>query len=439
MTEIPVTLGALSVPGVYIRASAITWIYPDGSQCRPHQIIGFCNISLQPPAGAPPPFAGEAGLQVAFAAPLAGRFRIAPETSLGGYLNFLGVQFWDSSAIVGYLDVPDEPAPQTASLPMRHCMLAGKLLTGLADYGTFLLPGWHSHVRAWWQHLPEPPPTLLCLGICDAAGPIMGAQAAFLEIFEEHRRPCHIVVVRNDVLVPCAPCLLEQFVRTPEEFARIAQDIAQAVFNGPVQPAPADYIFIGALLDALQTSPIRQTHDIITPAGLQKTRPPAAILLSAAAEHMRILRHKTLGYSLMFFHFRLAAAGPATKAWLKTAFETVTRSIADIKTDYLKFFSAVQPEMDARFIILNRMSTSGREDIAIYAPFDAPMSQTLSTIAAKEFNLMLHALETIAIVDVDAAAAELGGERHLPDGVHQSGEMQDRIRREILRQGCYFF
>ncbi len=48
---------------------------------------------------------------------------------------------------------------------------------------------------------------------------------------------------------------------------------------------------------------------------------------------------------------------------------------------------------------------------------------------------MLHDLAEkadIEIVDVDAIAAGLGAAAHLPDGVHQSGLMQDEVRWEIL-------
>jgi hypothetical protein len=81
------------------------------------------------------------------------------------------------------------------------------------------------------------------------------------------------------------------------------------------------------------------------------------------------------------------------------------------------------------------MSTSGHEDISNYASFDAPMSGTLSSIAAKEHNLMLHDLaenRDLAIIDVDAIAADLGGAEHLPDGIHQSGLIQAALRVEIL-------
>jgi hypothetical protein len=82
------------------------------------------------------------------------------------------------------------------------------------------------------------------------------------------------------------------------------------------------------------------------------------------------------------------------------------------------------------------MSTSGSETIYNYAPFDRPMGNTLLSIRRRELNLMLHDLareRDVAIVDLDAIAAEFGGNAHLPDGVHSSGALQAEVRGEILR------
>jgi len=131
-----------------------------------------------------------------------------------------------------------------------------------------------------------------------------------------------------------------------------------------------------------------------------------------------------------------AAAGPAVREWLGEAFVSVRRSIDDIKRDYEAFVDNMARITGARAIILNRMSTSGHEDISSYAPFDAPMSDTLATVASKELNLMLDDVadkRELYIVDVDAIAAEIGAGEHLPDGIHQSGPMQMLLRQEILR------
>ena len=130
-----------------------------------------------------------------------------------------------------------------------------------------------------------------------------------------------------------------------------------------------------------------------------------------------------------------AAAGPAIRAWLAEAFEPVRRSVDDIKRDYETLIDTIGQTTGGRIIILNRMSTSGYEDISSYMAFDAPMSNTLANVASKELNLMLQDVadeREIRIIDVDAIAADIGGGEHLPDGIHQSGPMQMLLRQEIL-------
>ena len=185
----------------------------------------------------------------------------------------------------------------------------------------------------------------------------------------------------------------------------------------------------------MECSPLRDTYDLLSDTGLMRSKPADAVLLSLNAEPPSLLRHKTLGYHLHILRHHQTAAGPAIRNWLATAFEPVHRTTADIKADYEKLIDAIAQATGARVLILNRMSTSGDEDISTYAPFDAPLSATLANIASKELNLMLHdvaAEREIAILDIDAIAADIGGGEHLPDGIHQSKVMQDLLRQEIL-------
>ena len=115
----------------------------------------------------------------------------------------------------------------------------------------------------------------------------------------------------------------------------------------------------------------------------------------------------------------------------------VTRSLEDIEQDYRQLIAQIRQNVPgAQILVLNTMSSSAYEDIQNYAAFDAPLGATLSSVHAKDLNLMLYALERecgIAVVDVDAIAAEFGEREHLHVGVHQSGEVQAEIRAEILR------
>ena len=182
-------------------------------------------------------------------------------------------------------------------------------------------------------------------------------------------------------------------------------------------------------------SPIVESHDLLSAAGSIRSGPPDAILLSLNSEQPTVLRHKKLGYHLQILQHHQSAAGPAVRNWLAKAFESVERTTQSIQADYRKLLVAIEKATGARVIILNRMSTSGDENISSYAPFDAPLSGTLANIASKEFNLMLHDLEAtgnVSIIDVDAIAAQIGGGENLPDGIHQSQALQKILRAEVL-------
>jgi hypothetical protein len=359
------------------------------------------------------------------------------------------VRDWRPEEVIGHLE--PEPAleggfsgrcPQDAGV-LLLLMLAGHRMSWAVDVDTGLLPGWHRRARAWWGEGAEAGPTLLSLGFCDATGLVRGDTSGFVEMFEAAMFPAHMVHVSEHPLVSCAPFLLEQFLRTPAQNAAIAADLGRALVGaGPASPThwgmtptPDDLIFAGALLAQLTHSPMRETYDLLGSAGLTKRGPAEAVLLSVAAEPRTIRRHRTLGYRLHILDHDLRASGRGMRAWLENAFETLPRTLHDIRRDLVDLIDTVGAATGARFLIVNQMSTSGREDISTYAPFDAPMRDTLATISAKEVNLMLHdiaEMRDIVIIDVDAAAADIGGAAHVPDGVHQSGEMQAKLREAIL-------
>jgi len=440
MAELPLCLGPLEAEGFVIRRSGIHWLCEDGHLCRPNEVIGFCNISLERAAGqrsARFPMADELELQVAFAPRCGGRLRIAGGNSPGGYLNVFGLHAWNRDDVLGSLDLvtADQGATDVAAGEVGLLLLAGRRMNGLADVDHGLLPGWHKRSRAWWCDQPDGLVTLLCLGICDAAGVVRGNHAPFVEAFETSAYPAHLVYVPDHPVLPCAPVLLEQLERSTAENQAIASDLGAAITANRNTATADDWLFAGALLSSLETSPISETYDVLTPTGLRRLGPADAILLSLSAEVQSVYRHKKLGYSLQMLRHRQASAGPAVRSWLASAFEPVKRTVDDIQRDYRRLIAAVSAQTKARILVLNRMSTSGYEDILSYASFDSPMSETLENIAAKEMNLMLHDLSDecdFSIVDVDAVAAELGGAQHLPDGIHHSGTMQAVLRSEIF-------
>lgn len=439
MTSIELHLGPLHAAGYNILRSGVRWLFDSGHYCRPNQIFAYCNITLEPASGrlsGPPPFAEELELQIAFASRIGGRVSANASTARGGYLSVRTVDVWDPDTVVASIE-PDPEAGDPVGDPsrLRLLALAGRRMTDLAVTHSGLLPGWHGRSRGWWCEAGETPVTLLSLGVCDAAGLVQGEDCAFSDMFEATQTAAQMVYIPDHPLAPATPLLLDQLQRTPAQFDAIAADLKSFFERSTTPPTPNDLIFAGTVLSVMQRNPIRDGYSIFSANGLARLGPADAVLLSLAVEPNSILRHRKLGYPIHIMRHHQAAAGPAFKAWLTESFEPVRRSVDDLKRDYETLIDKIARTTGGRVIILNRMSTSGYEDVSSYLPFDAPMSETLSLVAAKEWNLMLEDIadeRDLDIVDVDAIAADIGGGEHLPDSIHQSGLMQTLLRREVL-------
>jgi len=437
MTNVALRLGNLKAEGYTIVRSGVRWLRENGQMCRANQPIGYCNLTLEPTGvrvTSPSPFADELELQVVLAPRVSGRLSLAPNIARGGYLSIRTSDTWDPETIIGHIDSEDQRdtnKPET----LRLLMLAGRRMTALADVHSGLLPGWHGRSRGWWSDTPQSPTTLLSLGVCDATGVILGEHCAFLEMFEATETPAHFVFVPDHPIAPCVPILLDQLDRTPAQFQAICDDVRQW-FGSQTNTTASDWMFLGTMLSVLQNTPLKDDYSIFSTNGIQRLGAADAVLLSLAVEPQSILRHKKLGYHMHVMRHHQAAAGPAVRNWLTAAFDPVKRTTDSIKRDYEHLIDGLHRSTGGHLMVLNRMSTSGYEDISSYMGFDAPLSDTLSNIAAKEINLMLHDIaesRDLSIIDVDAIAAQIGGAQHLPDGIHQSGAMQASLRQEILQ------
>jgi hypothetical protein len=438
--SVALTLGPLKAAGFDVQRSGVTWLREDGDECRPNQIIGYCHVSLEPTglqALAARPFANERTLQVAFAPRIGGRLRIPEPATSGGHLNVLGILDWRADDIVARLEPADEGEGTDQTAELRLLMLSGRRMAWAVDVDFGLIPGWHSLARGWWEAPDDGIRTLISLGFCDASGLVRGDRSGFAEMFEACTASSQMVHVSEHPATPCAPFLVEQFMRSRGEREAIAEDIGQALGASSASATPQDLVFGAALTVQLTHCPMRETFDVLTRTGLQSVGPAEAVLLSLGAEPRSILRHRTLGYRLHVLAHDLRAAGPATKAWLRSAFRQESRTLDDIRADYRMLIQTVGATTGARFFIINRMSSAGVEDLVSYAAFDEPMGDALASISAKEMNIMLDDLADefdIEIIDMDALAAEFGGAAHLPDGVHPSAMLQTRLRAEILQR-----
>jgi hypothetical protein len=442
MSAIVLRMGSLAADGYIIQRSGIRWLKQDGQYCRPGEMIAYCNIGLAYSDGRGkglPPFSDEQNeFQVGFATKRGGRLYHSHDSSLGGFLDLHEYyQEWNHDFVIGQIEAETQDIlPDEEPEMLRLFMFAGRRATPLAEVRSGLMCGWHDRSRVWSGDGLEPHSTLLSLGICEQVGVVRGEQWAFFEFLEAICGPAHIVHVPDNPVVPSACMLLEQIKRSAEQFETIAADIAHSWHRLRPTPRPHDWSFVGSVLAAMQQTPLGRGYDLLTRRGLSRTRPADAVLLSVNSESFLVFRHKRLGYSLACHDYRIKEAGPAIQGWLRTAFEPVRRTPEMIQRDLCDLIQSVRQKAATEFLIMNGMSTSGHEDVFNYTFFDHPLREVLKTRGTKEMNLMLHDLSRecdVSIVDADAIAADLGAEAHLPDGMHQSGQMQAEIRQEIIR------
>ncbi len=441
VTAIDIPLGPLDAGAFIVKRSGLRWLVPDGHHCRAGEVVAFCNVGLARRPGMPRPnampFAGEdMDLQVTLAPNLSGALHQRPMASRGGDLDQLHFfQNWQDDQVLAALEPDTEPAaPAPAPAPAPAWVLgfvAGRRMTELAEDRSGLLTGWHNRARAWHGEHGDHA-TVLSLGICVQKGIFRGDDNAFQDMLHDSPDHLHIVDIPDEALVPCSAVLIDQLQR---DAAANAGDMARGMLSGWVVPTPADWIFAGCALAALTGNPLAERYDLLSRQGLGQAVMPKAVILSIHSEATAVLRHRKLGYRAFWHSFRINSAGPAVRDWLTTNFEKITRSVEDIRHDLLTLRGLLAGLGVEHMLIFNAMSSSGHEDIFSYAAFDGPLGDSLKTVRAKEFNVMLHDLsETsdIAVIDVDAIATQLGGGAHVPDGVHQSRALQQALRREVL-------
>ena len=442
VATVPLTLGPLAPDDFLVQRSGIRWFREDGEFCRPGEVIAFCNIGLTPNKGSPQlakPFAQERrDLQVAFAPRVGGRLRKAAAASYGGFIDRLyHFQRWTPDFVIGELDCPNEElAADGTDETLRLLFLTGRRVTELTDDRSGLLTGWHDRSRAWWSDDDAAHSTVVSLATCEQSGIIRGERSAFLELFEAVHGPAHVAMIPDNVLGPSAPITLEQLNRTPAQVEAIATDLIRSFQASPTVAPPRDWIFMSCLLAALQKSPLTEDYELLTRSGIRRAASIDALVLSLNAEARVILRHRRLGYAINVYPHRIQDTSEMIRTWLLANFEPVERTLDNVRTDLIALVDAVRARSDVKFLVLNAFSTLGYEDIPTYASFDRPMGNVIATVRNKELNLLLHDIareRDIAIVDVDAIAADLGAAVNLPDGIHSSGTLQAEVRDEIVR------
>lgn len=437
---IPLRVGALGGESARVSLSGVRWLCRDGEPCRSGQAIGFCNVMVSGPERDSRQAAAfhneQQDLQLAFVARRAGRVHRNARLSPGGWHDRNMFFASDPDMVIGWIE-PEAQAPASGDDgALELHFMTGRRVSEAAEDRSGMLTGWHDRSRAW--RLGESGPTggVLGLGICELENVIRGEQGAFLEILAEASGAAQAINVPDSPLVHSARVIIEQIRRTPADRLAVAADFARVMTDNPEIASPEDWIFAAMSVQALQRSPTEERYDLVTRTGLETTAPADAIVLSIGAEAPVRLRHRTSGYSFGCHNYRLARIGPAMRDWFQRYFEWVDYSIDDIRRDYLEMARLIRAtDPDRRILVLNSMSTLGREDILFYDAHDAPLGRQLQSVRARELNAMLHDIASeadLAIVDADAIGAELGGAKAIPDGVHQNGEMQALLRQEIV-------
>ncbi|MCB2059474.1 MAG: hypothetical protein R3E09_05150 [Novosphingobium sp.] len=438
---IPLSLGPLGGDTLEVRRSGFRWLREDGQMCRPGEVLGFCNIAF---FGDIPDLPGHIhfehehnDIQLAVIARVAGRLRHAPNSSKGGWLDRIRFYIrWQPDQVVASIEVEDEAQLDDGQAPVSVRCLAGSRVSDLAEDNASLLGGWSDRSRAWDLGDGEPTGSLLGLGICELAPVLQGEDGIFGALLDGVAGPAHAVNVWDAPLVHSARVIIEQIRRSQDEAVVLAEDFLGVVRDNPGACSAGDWIFAAASVHALRRSPATDRFDLLTRAGIETTAPADAVILSVNSEPAVRLRHRKLGYVFDCHDYRIRRLGDSAKEWLKRSFVREPNPVEHTQRDYLELAALLRQSNPSRqILVLNGMSTLGREEILSYDVFDQPLGESLQTVHSQEVNAMLHDVAReadIAIVDADAIGAELGGVRAIPDGVHQNGEMQEELRREIL-------
>jgi hypothetical protein len=425
-----------------VRRSGFRWLREDGQMCRPGEVVGFCNVAVFaefPDLPGHIHFEHESNsIQLAVIARIAGRLRHAPNSSKGGWLDRVRFYIrWQPDQIVASMEVDDEAQLEDGRSPVAVRCLGASRVSDLAEDSASLFGGWNDRSRSWDLSDGEPTGSLLGIGVCELAPVLQGDDGIFTDLLNAVVGPAHAVNVWDSPLVHSARVIIEQIDRTEEQANALAEDFQGVLREGPGACSAADWIFAGASVHALRRSPASDRFDLLTRRGVETTRPADAIILSVNSEPAERLRHRKLGYAFDCHEYRIRRLGPSAVEWIKRNFDRHPNPIEQTKRDYLELAATLrQVNPDRQILVLNGMSTLGREDILSYDAFDPPIGQSLRTVHAQEVNAMLHEIAReadIAIVDADAIGAELGSARAIPDAVHQNGEMQKELRGEILR------
>ncbi|MES2496855.1 MAG: hypothetical protein V4618_12125 [Pseudomonadota bacterium] len=421
------------------KRAGFQWLVPDGGRCAAHQIIAHCVFGFSPPALDSSHAARlnqeEGSFRIALVARHAGIVHHARSSSNGGWHDMLALVDHIPGTIAGVL-APFAPVAEgdTGGACLTQ-IVVGRKATPLSEDQSSLHSGWHDRRRTWMLDHGPPRTTVLGLGICELTGVMLGADNSFGELLTMLDRPVQLVNVPDIPLVHTAGIVTQQLGRSETERNAIWADFCAGMAARKPLSQPDDWIFGSSLIKAICASPAGEDYTTFSDQGIGALPPADVVIMSLHAESPIRLRHRRLGYDIRLHRFRFLQMGPALRSWLKDNFVQTTRSIEDIRTDYLALIESLkQGPQRRRLMLLNMLSSLPGENIQCYQPYDEP--GRLTTVWAKMMNLMAEDLARdhgVTVIDADAIGVDLGIGFSASDGIHQSGEMQTALRAEIVR------
>jgi hypothetical protein len=428
---IPLVSDLLDGGQTRLARSGIQWLVPDGSPCAAGELIAYARVGFTNGGGGgewPPDELRD--FQVAFAPRVSGRVTWRREVGATGWDGRFLCKPFDPNEPIGDI-VPSTPSEDGR---LRLLWLAGRRAVEFGE-GHGLMAGWHDRLRGWWCDTKARPRSILAMGICSLSSVVGGARGVFADLFAECPGPAHVVQVNGDLLIPSAAVLLANLDRTAAEAGEIGADFARWMESAAPDglhlrgrwSLAQDTFFVTHLLGQLAgPSPLLDEYSLVGSEGMYTLGPATTVVLSLDSESAYHLRHKRLGYPIALHGFRFADISPSLKRWLKGSFEPIERTPEDVERDLVALVDRARSLAGVRLVFVNSVETSSS-----HIPRSAP-----TPLPPRARNLALAGVarkRSISVIDADAMAVDLGIHRHIPDGMHPSGDFERALRGELLR------
>jgi len=430
--KISFNLGNIKVGDFQIKMSGLRWLCKDGQYCKGGVPIAYCNVQLLK-ENMPLDMSGEEhDFQAIFIAPVDGVIHIRQGTSYGGLIDQLPhFFFWDPQFIICEVEIEgwDQP-PMT--LQVQVVFATGKRYLGASENRTGVLSGWFQRTRAWVADRGPIHNTIITLGICDILNGLRGSEIIPLDLMRLIPDSTQVILFQDTVLIPTVTMMLDQVKRTPENSSKIIINFKEMIKNSSQIFEPEDYLFLGAILKSLVNNSFLDSTLTISRSGIDENTRPNIVLTSLAAQPKRLFRHKTLGYSISCHDFRFRQMGNAARIWLQENFHLVTREANEIGQELRELANLLGP--DTRLLVCNISANPLSAFIPHYDLFDQATFKEIAYVNQREMNVMLDGLASegiLEVVDLNLLSAQMGTLRHVPDGIHMSGVLEQEFIKEL--------